>query len=236
MDVFATFTLVVLIFVGLGIGFAGLYLWARSLERRQGETMRRLGNELGLVYQEGVVESKFSNSALLGRNNAHITHSLQPNGGKIMVGRAYFTKGGNTAVANETAIMFDFIAVDIAKDSGVNLLIDSHRNNVIGRSILDTANVKQGMEKITLEGNFPDNYEVYETPGNQIHTLQVLNPKAMEELIQSFLNYDIELSGSLVYLYSLASSKSFTSATDITKRIEDGKRMQQFMLDHLPRV
>jgi hypothetical protein len=207
-----------------------LYRFFTKIDDKHGEAVRRAGASLHLVYWKGQSELRYPKSSLLGKQKAYVPHSLQSAEG-IDIGEANFTE---LIGDDQITIAYNFIAVQLPVDTGTHLLIDSRHNNLLDRSILDTANAKSGLEELVLEGTFPQDYQVYQTPGDQIRTLQLLNPLAMAQLVDTFPAYDIELIDDFVYLYYLGNN-GLTDTSEVSQRLEEGRHMKQFMAQHLPR-
>ena len=55
-------------------------------------------------------------------------------------------------------------------------------------------------EKVSLEGNFDDYFSLYVSKNAQVETREILTPDIMQELIQSFTNYKMEINGNKVYM------------------------------------
>lgn len=71
-----------------------------------------------------------------------------------------------------------------------HIALDSKKNNFMNRNLKAT---KLPPEKIQLEGNFPDYFDLYCDHSSRIIALQVISPDIMAELIDRHAKYDIEI-------------------------------------------
>lgn len=206
-----------------------MFRFLSKLDKKRGNAIRKSGEANNMEYWSGQAETRYPSSSLLGARKSFVPHGLLSSGA-VDLGEAHFTKSSRD---KDVTIAYNFTVVRLGKDTGLHILIDSKHNNVLGRSLLDTSGVKEGMEKISLEGNFPDNYDIYQIQGGQINTLQLLNPLAMQELVDSFRVYDFEIINDRVYLYQLYSN-DLKDPAKVKARLEDGERIKLFMQRHAP--
>ena len=228
-DVTWIFNLIVIsVFVAF---FYFLYKLVSKIDDKRKSGIQKAGRENNLEYWSGPAAQKFPESSLLGFTKAYVSHGLASDD-SLDIGEAHFTKGNGQ---NDVTIAFLFIAVPLSRDTGVQLLIDSQKNNALRRSLLDTTGIKGGLEKVILEGNFPDSYEVFQIPGTQIQTLQFLNPLAMQQLVEEFKSYDFEIINDTAYMYTLLSN-DLLNASNVKQFLNEARKFQVFIDEHMPNI
>ena len=87
------------------------------------------------------------------------------------------------------------------------------------------------LEPVSLEGDFPDHFQMYCTRGKQMETRQVFGPETMANFVDFCRAYNFELFESSVYI-SVAedaddTGDSTTMVTDITDFIEHNQSVLQ---------
>lgn len=211
-----TFSLILLVLAILG--FTMVYLFATKYENRIEQQLRAQSLSIGATYWKGSATESELKSILLNEELAtYVRHMIRFNDG-TRLGQARFM----SAKDNDSTILFDFASVPIKKYSDLWLVIDSRKNNILGRSLMDTVDISKLLKLITLEGNFPDTYKVYIDTDNQIDALTALNPASMEQLLQIFVTYDMEIYKSRIYLYKIG-TQAFYSPDVREKMVDDIK-------------
>jgi len=87
-----------------------------------------------------------------------------------------------------------------------HLVVDSLADNHWFHRQLAKANVPP--ERIRLEGNFPDYFHVYQEPGQQVMTLQILAPDRMLYLIDNLRDINLEIQDNYLRLYAAHAQRS----------------------------
>lgn len=105
----------------------------------------------------------------------------------------------NYASKNESTYYINFAKIRLAR-SVPNIYIAGSKN-MIG---LDVSNF--AVQKINLEGDFGDYFTVYAPPQYQVDALQLLTPDVMVLLRDYGLDYDYELVGEFLYIYTKANT------------------------------
>jgi len=90
-----------------------------------------------------------------------------------------------------------------------HILLDS-KNNSGGAS-----RMRQGAERISLEGNFDDFFSLYVDPTHHIDALSIITPDIMQTIMSATKSYDIEIIGSKVYLFAEGDRRNKDSVQDL---------------------
>lgn len=131
-------------------------------------------------------------------------------------------EGGLASINRGTMEGFDYniMTNDVGR---VMILIKLHGNTmmhvvVIGEnSQLDiplTEKIGSNLlKKAELEGDFPDYFKLYCTPGKEVELRQIFAPDSMQVLVNLCQSFDIEIYDETLYLSAAAKSESQESAT-----------------------
>ena len=132
----------------------------------------------------------------------------------------------------ETALMFTNDGGCIAwlqlERSFPHLVVDSLADNHWFHRQLAKANLPP--ERIRLEGNFPDYFHVYQEPGQQVMTLQILSPDRMLYLMENLKDINLEIQDHYLRLYAAhaqASSKAFEAYLAVLESFQQGLKVAQ---------
>ena len=184
-----------------------LYFYFKKKREDIDNQWRAEAQAKGATFWKGRNSDSGLNSILFkGGRRSTIEHALSYSDGTV-VGEASFR------FKNDFLISFDFASVPLTKYELLWLVVDSRKNNMSGRSLIDMAMVRLAdkLAPLMLEGNFRDTYKVYVNPGQHIAALTALNPASMEKLIHYFDKYDTEIADSRLYIYSRASASAGTA-------------------------
>lgn len=83
-------------------------------------------------------------------------------------------------------------------------------------------------ERIRPEGNFPDYFHVYQEPGEQVMTLQILSPDRMLYLMEELHDINLEIQDTYLRLYSAKaqdSSRQFQTFLDLLSVCQKGLKV-----------
>jgi hypothetical protein len=139
-----------------------------------------------------------------------------------------------------TGMMGDYLYNLMTNDAGrVMMLITLNRNTYVHivavgsrsglQSRLSLGSARQWLEPVSLEGDFPDHFEMYCSKGAQMQTRQVFGPETMAKFVDFCKSYNFELFNESVYI-SVAenaedSSDETSMVTDITNFLEHNRRV-----------
>jgi hypothetical protein len=112
--------------------------------------------------------------------------------------------------------------VDLGKNSHVHLLAFGAKAE---SSVFRESIASRGLQEIVLEGDFPEYFKIYCTPGQQIHTLQVLEPVTMAYLVDFCKSYDLEIYKDVLYV---AKAQGAEDSDDTTTVVEDTKKLLEY--------
>jgi hypothetical protein len=87
-----------------------------------------------------------------------------------------------------------------------HLVVDSLKDNHSFRRMLQKNNLPR--EQVTLEGDFPESFKVYQEPNQQILTLQILSPDRMSFLAHDIKNINLEIQDNYLRLYAANAQRS----------------------------
>ena len=112
-------------------------------------------------------------------------------------------------------------------------IIDSTKDN---RS-LGNIRTKDGakLHEISLEGDFPANFKVYQEKDQQLLTLQILTPDRMAYLINQLGEFNIEIHDDYLRLYSAQAQKSslqFRAFLDAIESLQGGLKVDRLNKIH----
>lgn len=117
------------------------------------------------------------------------------------------------------AVMFlkngDVVAWTRLQNSLPHIVIDATANNTLFGS--NVSSQKLPKHKISLEGNFPEHFNVYAEQNAHITALQLLSPDRMQTLIQKLGYFDFEVKGNHVKIYVKNAQKNSEAMTDFFK-------------------
>jgi len=103
----------------------------------------------------------------------------------------------------ENATFTDTLAAIVALDLPFNTqahLIGLSRQHHIDRLQFESFLLANGMQKIELEGNFPDYFDLYAPPGQEIAVREVLTPESMAFVVDYCSSHFWEINSAELYI------------------------------------
>lgn len=185
-----------IIFIGAVLLVVGLALSSSRYSRRKKARMYRfaLANNLKLRLDEvnpaydGFVFSRGHSRTL------HEAYSF-PDGREIG-SYSYETGGGKS----RRTYNWGYVRIKLSRRLP-HMILDAKKNNIFGKF----SNLPVGLDSsqaLKLEGNFNDHFTLYVPKGYGRDALYVFTPDVMMALIDAGSNYDIEVVGDTVWLYT----------------------------------
>lgn len=114
------------------------------------------------------------------------------------------------------------LVVTLPRDSGLHIMaIGAASLGSLGPLSLQN---NPFLEQMVLEGDFPENFQIYCTPGKQIELLQLLDPATMADLVDYCRSYQFELYRDTLYV---AQAEEASDENDETTLFEDTKNLLQ---------
>ena len=109
---------------------------------------------------------------------------------------SYDTGGGR----NQTTHTYGYVKIPLVRNLP-HMVLDAKANNTLGivSSLSDSFNKSQ---KLSLEGNFDKYFTLYAPKEYEADALYVFTPDVMAVMIDEGRNYDIEIVGNELYIYS----------------------------------
>lgn|GEM_PF-4097788 len=134
-------------------------------------------------FNEGVISTQISGVLQQAGNRFTFNNQSEVRG-----------SGKNKKTYNRTIITINI------PDTKLHLIVNSKINN-------DTAsggNIGQyvGSQRYSLEGDFGEFFDVFMPDTTQSEALSILAPDSMLYIMENFSDYDIEINGSIMYLYT----------------------------------
>jgi hypothetical protein len=86
------------------------------------------------------------------------------------------------------------------------------------------------IEKVSLEGNFPDYFKVYVERGQEVLSLQILSPDRMAGLIDHMPKFDLEIKGNHIKIYGVKiqqSSESMRAFMKVLQSLHDDLKISR---------
>ena len=139
-----------------------------------------------------------------------------------------------------TGMMGDYLYNLMTNDVGrVMMMITLNRNTYIHivaigshsglQSSLKLGSARQWLEPVSLEGDFPDHFEMYCSKGAQVQTRQVFGPETMAKFVDFCKSYNFELFNESVYI-SVAENADdpdddTSMVADITNFLEHNRKV-----------
>ncbi len=102
--------------------------------------------------------------------------------------------GKNRRVYNRTILAI------VIPDTQLQMIINSKINNDSNSG--GNLNVFNKQQRFSLEGDFGTFFDIYMPQTTQSETLSMLTPDSMLYIMSEFADYDIEINGPLLYIYS----------------------------------
>lgn len=109
----------------------------------------------------------------------------------------------------ETALIFD---LELPFNTETHMIGLSKQHKTVNRLQLASFLKANGMELVTLEGNFSDSFEIYALVGQQFQARVVLDPAAMAYVADYCQSHFWEISGAELYIVATSAD---TTNTDI---------------------
>jgi hypothetical protein len=108
------------------------------------------------------------------------------------------------------------------------MVIDGKRNNFIGTNLPE---IFDSSQRLQLEGNFNDYFDVYVPAGYENDALYVLTPDIMALLLDEAAGYDIEITGNQLFIYAhggfeLRNQANIEKLVTLTHRFQGEFEMQ----------
>jgi len=116
---------------------------------------------------------------------------------------------------NQQTRKFNFMQVKLPR-AVPHLFINSKKNSI------NPNGLGYEIEKLKLEGNFSEYFELLIPPGYHIDALQILTPDVMHALVEYGKDYDFELIGNELYVYQ----GSWMAGTPF----DSEEKMRQFLM------
>lgn len=197
------FTGALLFFIGL-IGFIGviaLIFFISHYLRKKAEAEKAAwvlwATQSGYTYQDTLDPSYLSFSSFdQGTLSRSITGVFPKSGNGFALALQTEVRGSGK---NRREYKRTVAAIDIP-DTRLHVIINSKINNDAqsGGNISNYA----GVQRFSLEGDFGDFYDVYMPETTQSETLSMLTPDSMLFVLENLADYDIEITGPKLYVYT----------------------------------
>jgi hypothetical protein len=201
-----------LIIFSLIIAMLILFAVMKKRDKRLKDEMEAELKSQGIIRWSGNAEESILQSFLLDRT--YLELFIYPN--ELVIGRASFR-------FHDISILVDFASYPFAKFVDQKLIVDSKKNDMLGRSRIDMTKAARDLKLVKLEGNFPTSFDVWYEENKQVEALTILNPASMTKLIDYFEKYDMEISSDRIYIYQLPDVNFFSSSkrAEISNTIKD---------------
>ena len=134
----------------------------------------------GMIFDEG--------------HSRKIIDSLSFDDGVEIGNYEYVTGRGNSQRQHS----YGYIRVALNKNLP-NMVLDARRNNFIG--ITNMPDVYQASQRLRLEGNFNDHFDLYAPAKYERDALYVFTPDVMHVLLEKAKTYDMEIVDDELYFY-----------------------------------
>jgi len=179
------------------VAFALLLIYLKKRAAKENAKWIEWSSQNGYEYAANAVSTVLSLSSF---NDGQIARMV--GGGVKEVGNKFTVllqtetrgSGKSRRVYSRTIIAI------VIPDTRLQIIINSKINNDAssGGNIARFTND----ERFSLEGDFGDFYDVYMPATTQSETLSMLTPDSMLYILENMIDYDIEINGSLMYLYA----------------------------------
>lgn len=130
---------------------------------------------------------------------------------------------------NETALIFD---LELPFNTETHMIGLSKQHKTVNRLQLASFLKANGMEAVTLEGNFSDSFEIYASVGQQFQARVVLDPAAMAYVADYCQSHFWEISGAELYI--VATSADTTNTDIVTESKEFAAQIKPALLPGTP--
>lgn len=115
----------------------------------------------------------------------------------LEIGNYNFTTGSGK---NTQIHVFAFVRVPLTRELP-HMVLDARQGNMFGSNLPDTFSRSQ---RLQLEGNFNDHFDVYVPKEYEADALYVFTPDVMQALLDNGRNLDVEIIGRELYIYRSA--------------------------------
>jgi hypothetical protein len=152
--------------------------------------------------------------------------------------------GGNlTSMHKGTVAGYDYNL--IASQRGrIIIFVHLHQNTFLhivaqgdrrgtSEDLSSNVQLKKRLNKVQLEGNFPDLFSLYCTPGAEIELLQLFDPADMAYFIDFCRAYDFELYKDTIYISQAANANDAGDTTSLVTDLENFLIKNKVLLDKL---
>ncbi len=178
-----------LLLIGIGAVY-GLILQRRRIAR-----MRKFAQANGISYEHDIPPVGYEGLIFDEGHSREITETLKfPDG--VEVGNYRYVTGSGK---NRSTHNFGFARIALSRHVP-HMVLDAKKNNFL--SLTNLPDSFDRSQRLTLEGDFNDYFDVYVPQEYERDALYVFTPDVMQALIQHGRKFDIEVIDNELYLYS----------------------------------
>lgn len=213
--------LIIVALISVGVVAAAIY--GSRLQAQHSVRMKRFAEANGGVYQENVMAPQLNGMIFDEGHSRTLEESISFKDG-IEIGNYTYVKGSGK---NQTTYTYSFARVALNRNLP-HMVLDAKSNNFFGSNLPDSFDSTQ---RLTLEGDFNNHFNVYVPNGYETDALYVFTPDVMAVLVDHGSKHDMEIIGEELFIFKsgktkLADKSELESVLSIVSTISNELRAQ----------